>query len=88
MVIAYLCFIMADQFIIEVTDPTQIKFVEELLAHFDFVKFKRASKPKVLKKTKVEKEFQESLKRSFKEIEDDISGKRKMPTLKEALNGL
>lgn len=79
---------MANQYIIELTDPKRIKFWEDLLAQLDFVKVKKAANAKPLKKTKWEKDFQDGLKRSFKEIEDDLSGKRKLPTLKDALNGL
>ena len=79
---------MADQFIIEVTDPTQVKFVEELLAHFDFVKFKRTTSAKPLKKTKKEKEFQDGLREALSEVNDDLKGKRKMQSARSFLDEL
>lgn len=77
---------MADRYIIELTDRKYRKFWEELLAPLDFVKVKPAAKP--LKKTKKEAEFQEGLRRSIKAMEDDPSGKKPLPTLKEALHAL
>ena len=77
---------MADRYIIELTDRKYRKFWEELLAQLDFVKVAPTVKP--LKKTKKEAEFQEGLRRSIKAMEEDLSGKKPLPTLKEALHEL
>jgi len=79
---------MASRYIIELTDKGRRKFWEELLAQLDFVKVEQPAKPKALKKTKKEKEFQDGLREAIQEMKDDLSGKKKLPSLKEALDGL
>ncbi len=79
---------MAARYLITLTDPKQRKFFEELIAHFDFLKVETpASEPK-RKWTKKEKEFMEGLRESIQEMKDDLSGKKKLRTLKEALDEL
>ena len=79
---------MTDRYIIELTDKKYRKFWEELLAQLDFVKVKQPDKSKSLKKTQKEAAFQDGLRRSIKAMQDDLSGKRPLPTLKDALNEL
>ena len=79
---------MAARYVIELTDLKHRKFLEELLAQLSFVKVERASASKPIKWTKKEIAFKESLRRSIKEMKDDLSGKRKLPSLKEALDEL
>ena len=79
---------MANQYIIELTDPKRVKFWEDLLAQLDFVKVKKASTTKPLKKTKEEQEFQDGLRQALEEVKDDISGKRKMQSARSFLDEL
>jgi hypothetical protein len=79
---------MAARYLITLTDPKQRKFFEELIGHLDFVKVEvPVDKPK-RKWTKKEKEFMEGLRESIQEMKDDISGKKKLPSLKEVLHEL
>jgi hypothetical protein len=79
---------MAARYLITLTDPKQRKFFEELIGHLDFVKVEvPVGKPK-RKWTTKEKEFMEGLRESIQEMKDDISGKTKLPSLKEVLHEL
>lgn len=84
----YLRCTMEARYIITVTDPKQRKFFEELLARFDFLKVERPAPAPKRKWTKKEKEFMEGLRESIQEMKDDIAGKKKLPSLKEALHEL
>ena len=79
---------MAARYLITLTDPKQRKFFEELIAHFDFLKVEKPSSTPKRKWTKKEKEFMEGLRESIQEMKDDLSGKKKLPSLKEALHEL
>ncbi|MFT3885903.1 MAG: hypothetical protein QM724_10880 [Flavobacteriales bacterium] len=79
---------MAARYIIELTDQGRRQFWEELLAQLDFVKVQQPAKPKPLRKTKKEKEFQDGLRAAIQEMKDNLSGKKKLPSLKEALDEL
>ena len=79
---------MEARYLITLTDPKQRKFFEELIAQFDFPKVEgQATAPK-RKWTKKEKEFMEGLRESIQEMKDDLNGKKKLRSLKEALNEL
>ena len=79
---------MEARYLITLTDPKQRKFFEDLIAHFDFLKVEgQATEPK-RKWTKKEKEFMEGLRESIQEMKDDLNGKKKLRSLKEALNEL
>ena len=79
---------MEARYVITLTDPKQQDFWEQLLSNLDFVKVESPATRKPLKLTKKEKEFMEGLRESIQEMKDDISGKKKLPSLKEALNQL
>jgi len=79
---------MAARYLITLTDPKQRKFFEELIAHFDFLKVEKPSSTPKRKWTKKEKEFMDGLRESIQEMKDDLSGKKKLPSLKEALHEL
>ncbi|MCU0320097.1 MAG: hypothetical protein MUE88_08465 [Flavobacteriales bacterium] len=79
---------MAARYLITLTDPKQRKFFEELIGHLDFVKVEVPVDNPKRKWTKKEKEFMEGLRESIQEMKDDISGKKKLPSLKEVLHEL
>lgn len=79
---------MAERYVIELTDGKHRKFFEELLAQLAFVKVEGPSTRNALKLTKKEKEFMDGLREAVQEMKDDLSGKKKLPSLKEALDEL
>jgi len=79
---------MAARYLITLTDPNQRKFFEELIGHFDFLKVEGPGSEPTRKWTKKEKEFMEGLSESIQEMKDDISGKKKLPSLKDVLHEL
>ncbi|MFZ1694904.1 MAG: hypothetical protein WAT74_17025 [Flavobacteriales bacterium] len=79
---------MATRYIIELKDESRRGFVEELLRQFSFLKIRPEKKAKRIKLTKKELEFQKGLHEAIREMQADLSGKKKLPTLKEALHEL
>ena len=79
---------MAARYVITLKDPEQQEFWEQLLAKLDFVEVEVSEERKPLKLSAKEQEFLKGLKESVQEMKDDISGKKKLPSLKEALDEL
>lgn len=79
---------MAARYLITLTDPSQREFFEELIGHFDFLQLEGPDTKPKRTWTKKEREFMEGLRESIQEMKDDLSGKKKLPSLKEALHEL
>lgn len=79
---------MGKRYIIELKDDARQGFLEELLGQLDFVRLRPDRPAKPLKLTKQERKMRDDLRAAVKEMRDDLSGKRRLPTLKEAIHEL
>lgn len=84
----YLRKVMAERYIIELTEPGRRKFWEELLSQLDFIKVTSPAKAKPVKKTKKEKEFQDGLREAILEMKEDLAGRKKMQSARDFLDEL
>lgn len=77
------------QLILNIKDESQLPFLTELLAHFDFVEVLKPQngngQKRKRKLTAAEQEFVDGLKQALREVELHQQGKIQLPTLEEVL---
>ncbi|MFN4254230.1 MAG: hypothetical protein ACK4Q5_04420 [Saprospiraceae bacterium] len=78
------------QLILNIKDESQLPFLTELLAHFDFVEVLKpqngnGQKRRKRKLTAAEQEFVDGLKQALREVELHQQGKIQLKTLREVL---